>query len=130
MANHKVYPLQKTKFNRQLAITIEEYIYKFFNVNKSYNFTDALFHPQLYAITMPLNALLLLRIIHPAIQKIYDIHIQIGYTNEIILHHVKFPKAGQAIQLSLSPDKLQISQQDLPKFLTLFPPYTKIVEIC
>ena len=124
-----IQPLKKSKFNRNLAVLIEEYIYKMFSVTEHYNLTDALFYPNMYAITMPLNALLLLRITHPAITKIYDIPIQIGYSNSVIVHNVKFPKSGQAVELPLRPDKLGIAAQNFNRFYLLFPPYFKIPEV-
>lgn len=117
---HKIKPLKKTAARLRFAVILDEHIQKMFKVSATHNFTDALFYPEMFALTMPLNALLLLKMIKPRIHKYFDIHIQIGYQNCIVLHHVNFPRHNTAMQIPLTPEYLEIDQYDLIQFLNLF----------
>lgn len=116
----QVKPLKKTAARLRFATKIESMLQKLFTVSATRNFTDALFYPHLFCITMPMNALLLLRMVHPKITKFYDIHIQIGYENTVVLHQVRFPRYNTAIMFPLTSEYLNIESEDITQFDNLF----------
>lgn len=85
-------PIHNTQTNRLLAKHIRSLVQSLFTVSNTKDFNTAIFEPSKWFITMPLNAITLLGLnIGKAVNTYYDIRLQVGTTNDIILHRYSYP---------------------------------------
>jgi len=84
--------ISNTRTNRILAKHIRTLTQSLFTVNNTKDFNSAIFEPTKWQITMPYAAIQLLSLsIGKTVTRYYDIPLQIGYSNEIILHRYSYP---------------------------------------
>lgn len=116
----RVYKLVKTKRRERMGKLIGNRMGDLFIRRGRYNMTSALFYPDMYVILMPLNCLMLLRMVYPGITKWHDVFIQVGYENRVIMTHVRFPTGGSGVYFPLTSEEFGLEGMDKAEFDELF----------